>query len=438
MLSIMRTTRQGGKRAVERFRQTLALQPDFASDEAVRDTVRKILADVRQRGDRAVSACTRKFDGADVPAERLRVSPAEIEQARAKTPKDLIAAAIRARDNIRQFQSTILHRDPKPVVGKGKRLGLRYVPIASVGVCVPGAAAPLPSSLLMTAVPAQVAGVERIAVVSPPRFGGDIGPTILAVCSILGIEEVYRVGGAQAVAALAFGTESVQAVDKIVGPGNEYVQTAKREVAGAVGIDMFAGSSEVLILADDSAPLAYIAADMLAQAEHGPGGAVLVTDSETLAEEVNGELDRQLSCLKRKKEVAEGLENRSAIIVVAGRAEAVQLANDFAPEHLEVMLREAEKVLPALRNAGTIFVGPLATVALGDYIAGPSHTLPTGGTARFASGLSANDFLKAVSIVQYDGEGLAGDAPDAMRLAEAEGLDAHARSIGIRIEKQGS
>ncbi|MDP6380299.1 MAG: histidinol dehydrogenase, partial [Phycisphaerae bacterium] len=347
------------------------------------------------------------------------------------------------RDNIEEFQSAILQRSPEPVISGGKRVGLRYAPVASAGVYVPAGSAPLASTLLMTAVPALVAGVARVVVVSPPRSGGDIHPSILAVCKILGIEEVYRIGGVQAVAALAFGTETVRTVDKIVGPGNRYVQAAKREVADRVGIDMFAGPSEVLILADDSAPAQYIAADMLSQVEHEGGSAVLVTDSDALASAVRDEIEQQASAVERKEGVAEGLANRSAIIVTNGRDEAVEIANDFAPEHMEVMLREVadrggrEAVLSKLTNAGAIFLGPFAPVALGDYIAGPSHTLPTGGTARFASGLSANDFLKATSIIEYDADALAAEGPDAVRLAETEGLDAHARSIRMRIEKKG-
>jgi histidinol dehydrogenase len=285
----------------------------------------------------------------------------------------------------------------------------------------------------MTAVPAQVAGVEMIVVVSPPRYKNSIHPTILAVCYELGVDEVFRIGGAQAVAALAFGTQTIRPVDKIVGPGNQWVQTAKREVFGIVGLDSIAGPSEVLIIANDEANPAWIAADMLSQAEHAPGNAVVFTDSQVFGEKTLSELKKQVKQLGRVKETIECLKEYGGIIVFKDMAKAAKFANDFAPEHLEIQCGDKSKeIADKIKNAGAIFIGDYSPVAVGDYWAGPSHTLPTGTTARFFSALSANDFIKATSIIEYDKQRLAESAEDIIRLAEAEGLDAHAKSVKIR------
>jgi histidinol dehydrogenase len=301
---------------------------------------------------------------------------------------------------------------------------------------VPGLSAPLPSTVIMTAVPAQVAGVKEIVVISPPRYNGSIHPVILATCQELKIKEVYRIGGAQAVLAIAKGTKTIRNVDKIVGPGNQWVQMAKKKVLGLVGIDSIAGPSEVLVIANYKSNPVWVATDMLSQAEHNPGSAVLFTDSEKLAFEVLAELKRQAGELSRSKEAIDCLLEFGAIVIFGNMADVVDYANVFAAEHLQIQCGEdSRKIAEKIENAGAIFIGDYSPVAVGDYWAGPSHTLPTGTTARFFSALSANDFIKSTSIIEYDKKKLAESAEDIIRLAEAEGLDAHARSVKIRQEK---
>ena len=314
--------------------------------------------------------------------------------------------------------------------------GIKYNPIKRVGICVPGASAPLPSTVIMTAVPAQVAGVKEIVVVSPPRYKGGIHPVILATCFELNIREVYQVGGAQAVAALAYGTETIRPVEKIVGPGNAWVQMAKRAVFGAVDIDSIAGPSEVLIIANNSANPAFVAADMLSQAEHAPGSAVLFTNSGKLAKSVLSQLDRQLSQLQRRTETEKCLLDFCGIVVFDNIGQCIEQANKFAPEHLEIQCgKSSRKIAQKIKNAGAIFIGDYSPVAVGDYIAGPSHTLPTGTSARFFSALTSNDFIKSISIIEFGKKRFAKKANYIIRLAETEGLDAHANSIKIRQEE---
>ncbi|MHC4703996.1 MAG: histidinol dehydrogenase, partial [Planctomycetota bacterium] len=360
---------------------------------------------------------------------QFRVGGEELEKARREIDNDLMASLRQAIDNVWAYQRDIMiDKDSAP-------RGIRYTPIKRVGVCVPGASAPLPSTVIMTAVPAQVAGVKEIAVVSPPRFEGSIHPVILAVCCELGISEVYRIGGAQAVAALAAGTETIGKVDKIVGPGNKWVQAAKKNVSGDyVGIDSIAGPSEVLIIANDQANPAWIAADMLSQAEHAAdSSAIVATDSQQLAEETLGELQKQVAELPRAKDAIQSLKKYSAIVVVEDIASAVEMADEFAPEHLEVQCgQDSREVADKTTSAGAIFVGSYTPVAVGDYWAGPSHTLPTGMRAKFASAVTSNDFLKSISVVEYDADMLAASADDIVRLAQVEGLDAHAKSVRIR------
>ncbi len=352
-----------------------------------------------------------------------------MENALSEIDRDVLASLCQAIDNVRAYHHEILiNKNHVP-------RGIRYTPIRRVGVCVPGASAPLPSTVIMTAVPAQVAGVKEIVVVSPPRHEGSIHPVILAVCCELGIEEVYRIGGAQAVGALAAGTETIGKVDMIVGPGNKWVQAAKKNVSGDyVAIDSIAGPSEVLIIADGQANPAWIAADMLSQAEHASdSSAIVVTDSQQLAEETLAELQRQVVELSRAKDAIQSLKKCSAIVVVGDIASAIEMADDFAPEHLEVQCGpDSREIAEKISNAGAIFVGSYTPVAVGDYWAGPSHTLPTGMRAKFASALTSNDFLKSISIVEYDADMLASSTDDIVRLAEVEGLDAHARSVRIR------
>jgi len=308
----------------------------------------------------------------------------------------------------------------------------RYVPLDRVGICVPGGAAAYPSTVLMTAVPAQVAGVAQVAVVAPPTPFGANNPYVLATCHELSIEEVYRVGGAQAVAALAHGVDGIPAVDKIVGPGNLFVALAKKHVFGDVDIDSIAGPSEVVVVADRTTPATWIAADLIAQAEHAPGSSVLITWEEGVVEAVETAMTEQLRSLDRGDLAKESLEQFGALVRVADREQAADLANQFAAEHLHLQCADAQAMLAEIRHAGAIFVGPHAPVVLGDYVAGPSHVLPTSGTARFASGLSANDFLRAGSVICVNQQGLGALAEDAIRLANIEGLTAHAASVHVR------
>jgi len=396
-------------------------------------TVRQIIADVRSRGDAAIVELEAKFDKATLTSATLRVSPDDIRRAYAQAEPAFLALVRRVAANIRQYQQSILHRDPPPLVRGGRTLGVRYTSVDRVGVYVPGGRALYPSTVLMTVVPAQVAGVGQIAIASPPTTAGDINPMVLALAGELGIDEVYRMGGAVAIGAFAYGTSSVPRVDKIVGPGNAFVAEAKRQVLGTVGIDSIAGPSEVLIIADGSAPAAYVAADMLAQAEHDPGSAVLVTTSAELAKAVQEELAKQLAELSRADAIRAALEQYSAIIVVKDLTAACELANDFATEHLQIVTADNDKALSMVRHAGAIFLGPHTPVPLGDYYAGPSHVLPTGSTARFFSALSCNDFLKASSVLSYDAASLTADAADVIDFATREGLTAHAAAVKKRL-----
>jgi histidinol dehydrogenase len=388
-----------------------------------------ILKKVTDDGDEAVAEFTEKFDGVKLTPEEFKISEAELENAHKTIDKKLLKSIRQAIKNVKEYQSKIFVGNDKSF----KSTGIKYTPIKRVGICVPGASAPLPSTVIMTAVPAQVAGVKEIVVVSPPRYKGSIHPVILATCWELKIKEVYRIGGAQAVFALATGTQTIRNVDKIVGPGNQWIQNAKRKVFGSVGIDSIAGPSEVLIIANNKANPAWVAADMLSQAEHNPGSAVLFTDSEKLGREVLAELKRQVAELVRSKETIDCLLGFSAIVVLKNMADAIVYANFFAAEHLQIQCgKQSRKIAKKIKNAGAIFIGDYSPVAVGDYWAGPSHTLPTGTSARFFSALSANDFVKATSVIEYDKKKLAESAEDIIRLAEAEGLDAHARSIKIR------
>ena len=395
-------------------------------------TVADIIEGVAKRGNDAVIACTKDYDTFALTPDRLRVSQEDIDKAHSEASEDFLALIRRAAANIRKYQESIRVQAPDPLIRDGRELSVRYTPIGRVGVYVPGGRAIYPSTVLMTVVPAQVAGVKEIAMVSPPTGKGDIDPTVLALAGELGVGEVYRVGGAQAIAALAFGTETIGAVDKIVGPGNAFVTEAKRQVMGRVGIDSIAGPSEVLIVADDTARPDWVAADMWAQAEHNPGSAVLVTPSKALAEAVKAAVENVPDDLVRAGAIRECLDAYGAIIVVPDLEAACAVANDFAAEHLQIITADDEAALGRISNAGAIFLGPHTPVPLGDYYAGPSHVLPTGGTARFFGPLSCNDFLKATSVVRYDAAALSEDADDVIDFATREGLTAHARAIEIR------
>lgn len=403
------------------------LEATWFRDDSKRDKVRDIVKDVSKRRDEAVSEYTKTFDDVELTPEQFQVSKEELEKAHKAIAPGLLRSLRQAIENVRNYQKEIFIGD------KHTHPGIKYTSIKRVGICVPGASAPLPSTVIMTAVPAQIAGVKEIVIVSPPRYKNSIHPVILAVCHELGIDEVYRIGGAQAVAALAFGTKKREKVDKIVGPGNQWVQMAKKEVFGFVDIDSIAGPSEVLIIANDKANPSWVAADMLSQAEHNPGSAVVYTDSQVLAGKVFDELKKQVKQLDREKETLECLKKFSGIVVFENMYDVVGYANIFAAEHLEIQCGDKSKeIAEKIENAGAIFIGDYSPVAVGDYWAGPSHTLPTGQTAKFFSALSANDFIKSTSIIEYDKKMLSESAEDIIRLAQIEGLDAHAKSIKIR------
>lgn len=388
--------------------------------------VAEIIERVWRKEDVAVAKYTEKFDGVKLKPEQFRIPKEELEKAHNEIDEDLLASIRKSIENVRKYQEEIF-------IGNFKHPGIKYTPIERVGICVPGASASLPSTVIMTAVPAQVAGVKEIAVVSPPRYEDTIHPVILAVCHELKIGEVYRIGGVQAVAALTFGTPFVDNVDKIVGPGNQWVQMAKKEVFGKVGIDSIAGPSEVLIIADENANPAWVAVDMLSQAEHIPGSGIVFTDSQEIANKVLAELKGQVNQLSRSEETVQCLEKSSGIVVFENMNKLTEWANEFAAEHLQIQCGdESRKIADKIKNAGAIFIGDYSPVAVGDYWAGPSHTLPTGTSARFFSALSSNDFIKSTSIIEYSKKQLAESADDIIRLAETEGLDAHAKSVKIR------
>lgn len=394
-----------------------------------------IIQQVKNEGDAAAARLTNRFDGAQVTPETLRVPEHTLATAAAQADPEFLALMRKAIANIRQYQEHILHRSPPELKRGGRSLGVRYTPLDRVAVYVPGGQALYPSTVLMTVVPAQVAGVREIAMFSPPR-GGEVSPLALALAAELGVTEVYRLGGAVAVAAAGFGTERIKPVAKIVGPGNAFVAEAKRQLFGRVGIDSIAGPSEVLIIADDSANPAWVAADMLAQAEHNPGSSLLVTDSSALADAVTTELERQLQTLDRADVTRPSLAQYSAIVVTKDLDQACDVANSFATEHLQIMTRVDAECLSKIRHAGAIFIGHHTPVPLGDYFAGPSHVLPTGGTAKFFGPLSCNDFLKASSTLHYDAASLELDASHVDAFARREGLTAHARAATIRTERQ--
>ena len=399
-----------------------------------RQVVERICEDVQSRGLDALLDYTSSLDGVALRPAEVRVTLAEMAAAHARADPGYLDAIRRVRANVHAFQSATLHKDIATDPTPGVSLGLRYRPLRRVGICIPGGAAAYPSSLLMTVVPAQAAGVREIAVVVPPTPYGGYNDDILAACHELRVTEVYRVGGAQAVAALAYGVEGIPRVDKVVGPGNLFVALAKKRVFGEVDIDSIAGPSEVVVIADDSADARFVAADLISQAEHSPGSGVLVTWIPSLIDEVVAALETQLAHLSRGDLARDGLERFGALILARDEAEAVALTNAIAPEHLHVSTREPRRLAERLTEAGAIFLGHYSPVAVGDYAAGPSHVLPTGGTARWASGLGANDFLKRTSIIEFDKPGLVAIAPVVRLLADKEGLSAHRYSVDVRLD----
>jgi histidinol dehydrogenase len=399
------------------------------------DAVTRVLVDVRARGDAAVHAWMAKIDG--VAADSYSVSADEIETAYLETPEPVREALALAAARIRAFHEKQRPRSWLDWSEDGGALGQIVQPLERVGIYVPGGSAPLPSSLLMSAVPAQVAGVKEIVVVSPPSRSGRIAPVILAAARTIGVTRVHALGGAQAIGALAFGTESIPRVDKILGAGGLFTTLAKRQVFGIVGIDGLYGPTETVLIADDSASAVYAAADLLAQAEHDAlATSLLLTNSPALAEQVAQEVDRQVEGLARRAIIEQALQAQGAILVLDSLAECVEIANAFAPEHLCLLTREAWSLVPQVRNAGGIFVGEQSSEALGDYVLGPSHVMPTGGTARFASPLNVNDFVKLTSVFYASAGEAARLSAAGQLLANGEELTAHAHALRVRAESQ--
>ncbi len=409
------------------------LQRKAELDENVILSVKKIITDVRMRGDTALYEYTRKFDGADLAATGLAVTSEEYEEAYKAVSKQTLASLRRAAGNITAYHEK-QRRESWEITTDGCRVGQMVRPIAKAGVYVPGGKASYPSSVLMNVLPAKIAGVKTILMATPPDRAGKISPLRLVAAKEAGADMVYKIGGAQAIAALAYGTENIPKVDKITGPGNAYVAAAKREVFGQVGIDMIAGPSEILVIADESADPVYIAADMLSQAEHDEtAAAILVSTSKETAERVIREIVRQCGLLPKKDVAARSMQDFGTAIICSDIAECAYVANAIAPEHLEILTEKPEGLLPLIENAGAIFLGPYSPEPLGDYMAGPNHVLPTGGTARFSSPLGVDDFIKKTSLIQYTRDGLQQVYEDIITLAREEELEAHARSAGIRF-----
>lgn len=418
----------------ERFRAFLAVKREAAAD--VEQAVRGIIAEVQARGDQALIALTAKFDRVDLGKIGLRVSAAEIEAAAKACDAKALDALRLARERIEAYHKRQKPADERFTDALGVELGAKWTAIEAVGLYVPGGTAAYPSSVLMNAVPAKVAGCPRLVMVVPAP-GGKLSPLVLAAAKLAGVDEIYRIGGAQAVAALAYGTETIAPVAKIVGPGNAYVAAAKRLVFGKVGIDMIAGPSEVLILADKTGNADWIAADLLAQAEHDESAqSILITDDEALADHVAAAVESQLKTLARAKVAAASWKDFGAIIQVAKLDDAIALVDRLAPEHLEIAAADAENLAGKIRNAGAIFIGAHTPEAIGDYVAGSNHVLPTARSARFSSGLGVLDFMKRTSLLKCGPEQLRALAPAAIALGEAEGLTAHARSVAIRLNQR--
>lgn len=448
-LNILRidSRREPVDQALAALREKLSPHGDIVSDAGRQRTlavfgealtpvqvVERICRDVRNRGLDAALDYGARLDGAQLSADSLRVSAEELAAAYKVADAGFLQTIRRIRENILRFQRELLPKDVRLQLPHGGYLGQRYLPLERVGICVPGGAAAYPSTVLMTAVPAQAAGVEQLVVVAPPTPFGSYNSDLLATCHELGIREVYRLGGVQAVAALAFGVAGLPKVDKIVGPGNLFVALAKKYVYGEVDIDSIAGPSEVVVIGDESTRADYTAADLIAQAEHSPGSGVLVTWSERLWNDTASQLERLLGQLVRGELARQSLEQFGALILVRDPDEACRIANLLAPEHLHIATDNAEVLLGKIPHAGAAFLGPFSPVALGDYVAGPSHVLPTGGTARFFSPLSSLDFVRSTSVVHFERDDLEAAADDIRAMADKEGLTAHRTSIDIRLD----
>ena len=427
MIEVKRLPREG-------WEKLIPVRSQFEYEE-VNQTVRTILENVRTHKDEAIKEYNLRFDHADTP--NLEVSPKEIQAAYERIPSELREVLVKAERNIRRFHEKQIANDFVIEEEDGSLIGQRVMPIEKVGLYVPGGTASYPSTVLMNAVPAKIAGVKELVLVSPPGKNGEIADPILAAAYVAGVDRVFRVGGAQAVAALCYGTESIPKVYKIVGPGNIYVAMAKKMVFGQVAIDMIAGPSEVMVVADESANPAWVAADLLSQAEHDKlAMAILVTDSETLAEAVKGELEKQTPLLPRCEIAEASLRNYGRILVTESLDQAFEVANEIAPEHLELAVENPLDLVSKVRNAGSVFLGHFTTEPLGDYLAGPNHTLPTSGTAKFASPLSVDDFRKKTQICYFTKEKELSVARDVALFARAEGLEAHARAALVRLSEE--
>lgn len=411
--------------------EDIFIRNDKAAD--ITAAVEKIISDVRENGDRALREYALKFDGAVL--DNLEVTEEEIEDAFAAVDPALIEVIKKAAENIREYHSKQKREGFRFERKNGVILGQKITPIENAGIYIPGGTASYPSSVLMNTIPAKIAGCRQIVMVSPPSRGGTIAPVILAAAKIAGVDRIFKIGGAQAVAALAYGTESVPKVDKITGPGNAFVAEAKKQVFGKVSIDMIAGPSEILVIADEKSNPAFVAADMLSQAEHDKmATAVLVTDSRELAGKVAEELEKQLSLLPREEIARASIENNGAIIITDNLHRAVEISNELAPEHLEICTDNPFDYLDEITNAGSVFLGRFCCESLGDYLAGPNHTLPTSGTARFSSPLSVDEFIKKTQFSYFEKEALREVRDDIDIFARSEGLDAHARAATIRFE----
>ncbi len=410
------------------------LTKSIVDQENVENTVAEIINNVRGRGDEALREYTLRFDR--VLPESFEVSAEELNTAASSVDSYFLETLKMAHENIRTFHEQQLRKGYEISPQEGVKLGQLFTPIEKVGIYVPGGTAAYPSTVLMNAVPAKLAGVSEIIMVTPPSSDGSVGQELLAAARIAGVDRVFRIGGAQAVAALAYGTESIPKVHKIVGPGNVYVAAAKRRVFGAVAIDMIAGPSEIVIVADGKSDPSFVAADMLSQAEHDAlASAVLITDSRELAGAVQLELEKQLCSLPREAIARKSIDDNGRILIAETIEKAIETANMIAPEHLEICTDDPEALLPLVRNAGSVFLGRFAPEALGDYLAGPNHTLPTSGTARFSSPLSLDDFVKKTSFLSYTPEALKKVADRVADFARREGLEAHARSVAVRFER---
>lgn len=419
---------------IERVTNTVSLKRTIDSGtEEQRKIVLEILAEVQKEGDNALRYYTEKFDG--VFLDELKVTDLDIKEAYQKLDENLVPIIKEAAENIRDYHSRQVRQSWMTMKDNGTILGQKITPLDAVGVYVPGGKAAYPSSVLMNVIPAQVAGVERIVMVSPPGIDGTIPAGVLVAADILGVKEIYKVGGAQAVGAVAFGTKTIKPVDKIVGPGNIFVALAKREVYGNVDIDMIAGPSEIVVLADETALANEVAADLLSQAEHDErASSILVTPSMELAEAVSKEIEKQLALLPREAIAKASINDFGAIYVTADLDEAIKTVNELAPEHLEIMTKEPMEQVGKIKHAGAIFIGRYSSEPVGDYFAGPNHVLPTNGTARFSSPLSVDDFVKKSSIISYSKQAIEENGPKIAALARLEGLEAHARAVEERLK----